>query len=141
MSERGGAEHVEFIRLNGTAVRVTSWTEFEPGHFRLVTIVRGTGDARALGEVLAAPRLQLDVPGEESRPVAIAALDRRETGTPPAVITRFAVDFVAAEDRVEVNPRQTIEERVMDLEREVARLRAVIEAHIGDPDGSSVPSG
>ncbi|HYJ13397.1 MAG TPA: hypothetical protein VEW66_07390 [Thermomicrobiales bacterium] len=132
MSKRSGNDHIEFIRLNGTAVRVTSWTEIDPGQFRLVAIVRGSGDARALSEVLSADHLDLDVPGQGSQPVTIAALDRRETGAPPAVITRFAVDFVPASESSPSPIPRTIDERVGDLEREMAALRTLVAAIAND---------
>ena len=80
----------EFIRLNGNAIRVTSWTALDnPGAFRLVSIVRGSADAALLAELLSQQALDLEIPGEPQRTAHPNRLDRRDTGEPPATITRF----------------------------------------------------
>lgn len=132
MSHRTGNDQVEFILLNGTAIRVTSWTESDDGQSRLVAIVRGSGEARALADLLATGHVELEVPGREPRSVTVAALDRRETGTAPAVITRFAIDFAPATGMVAAPTPRTIDERVTDLEQEVAALRALIQSIAND---------
>jgi hypothetical protein len=131
MTPRSASSDIEFIRLNGQAVRVTSWTEPSPGSYRLVAIVRGSGEARSLADLLGETQLVLELPGEDPRPVSIASLDRRESGTPPAVITRFAVDFASGSDTAAA-PQLSVEERVAALEQEVATLRTLIRAIAND---------
>jgi hypothetical protein len=125
MSQSSSTDRVEFVRLNGETIRVTSWTEPIPGTYRLVAIVRGTGDARVLSELLDHPTLELEIPGLPSMSVIVADIDRRETGNPPAVITRFAVDFRSGEEMPVPQP-PTLEERVAALEGEVAALQRLV---------------
>ncbi len=126
----------EFIRLNGNAIRVTSWTPLDdPGAFRLVTIVRGSGDAALLADLLARQPLELEIPGEPTRAVYPDRLERRDTGEPPATITRFSIDLsptpagsprgsTAAQPRAKAPI--TLEQRVAVLENEVASLKELV---------------
>ena len=94
MSQRN--EPVEFIRLNGQAVRATSWTPTDASGFRLVVVVRGVGEANSLANLFEQSPLELELPGEELMDVTIAHVERREAGEPPVVITRFEVLFEIA---------------------------------------------
>lgn len=121
---------VEFIRLNGEAIRTTSWSEPEPGHFRLVAIVRGTGDAYALATLLDQVPLHLEIPGQDTMPVEIHGLERRESGEAPAVVTRFVINLVAANaiaDPASTGSQRSVEDRLAALEREVSILRKLVE--------------
>ncbi len=131
MSQRSAAG-IEFIRINGESVRVTSWTELDATTFRLVAIVRGSGDARALTDLLASSEVEIEVPGDSAHTMAIVNIDRRETGQPPAVITRFAVDFTLGESPM-MAPIRTLEDRVTELESDLAELRKVVQALANSP--------
>lgn len=130
MSQRA-ADGVEFIRINGEAVRVTSWTELDAATFRLVAIVRGSGDARALSQLLAIPIVDVEVPGQPPQRMTIVSIDQRQAGEPPAIITRFAVDFENGDD-VETVPDLSLEDRVAQLERDLAELRQIVQALAND---------
>lgn len=134
----------EFIRLNGNAIRVTSWTPLDdPDAFRLVSIVRGSGDAALLADLLSGQSLELEIPGEPRRTVYPDRLERRDTGEPPATITRFSVDLsptpagsapAAADDSYEsAESAPTLEQRVAALESEVATLKALVRSLANDP--------
>jgi hypothetical protein len=129
----------EFIRLNGNAIRVTSWTPLDdPGAFRLVTIVRGSADAALLAELLSHKPLDLDVPGEAGRPVYADCLERRDTGEPPATITRFSIDLSPTPTGNDTPPATSnstsspaatsLEQRVAALEAEVVTLKSLLKA-------------
>ncbi len=126
MSQRV-TDSIEFIRINGEPVRVTSWVEVEPGTFRLVAIVRGSGDARSLGDLLAQEVVTVEIPGSGTRPMTIMNVDRRQAGEAPAIITRFSADFALAGEVQEVSG-QSLEDRISSLEREVALLRQIVES-------------
>lgn len=130
MSQRA-ADGVEFIRINGEAVRVTSWTELDAATFRLVAIVRGSGDARALSQLLATPTVDVEAPGQPPQRMTIVSIDQRQAGEPPAIITRFAVDFENGDD-VETVPDLSLEDRVAQLERDLAELRQIVQALAND---------
>ena len=126
MSQRV-TDSIEFIRINGEPVRVTSWVEVEPGTFRLVAIVRGSGDARSLGDLLAQEVVTVEIPGSGTRPMTIMNVDRRQAGEAPAIITRFSADIALAGEVQEVSG-QSLEDRISSLEREVALLRQIVES-------------
>jgi hypothetical protein len=123
----------EFIRLNGHAIRVTSWTPLDdPGSFRLVTIVRGSADATLLADLLSSQPLELEVPGEPLRPIFPGNVERRDTGEPPATITRISVDLLASPSDATTpsnpEPVLSLERRVTTLEAEVATLKALVQS-------------
>lgn len=131
MSQRS-AESIEFVRINGEAVRVTSWTELDATTFRLVAIVRGSGDARALTDLVANPEVTVEVPDQPVRTMAIVNVDRRESGEPPAIISRFAVDFSVGDTPIAA-PIRSLEERVAQLETDLVELRKVVQALANAP--------
>lgn len=121
----------EFIRLNGNAIRVTSWTPLEePGTFRLITIVRGTADASRLVDLLSQQPLELEIPGEPVRPVYPDRLERHDTGEPPATISRISIDLSSnpAGPQSAATKRRSLDDRVTALEQDVSQLKALIES-------------
>ena len=125
-------EGIEFVRINGEVVRVTSWTELDATTSRLVAIVRGSGDARALTDLLASPQVSIELPDQAPQTMTIANVDRRVSGEPPAIISRFAVDF-SVEGAPSQPPTRSLEERVVQLERDLADLRSVVQALTNAP--------
>ncbi len=133
----------EFIRLNGNAIRVTSWTALsDPGAFRLVSIVRGSADAALLADLLSRSPLDLEIPGEPQRIVYPNRLDRRDTGEPPATITRFSIDLspnppggatdTGVDAPAETPSPITLEQRIAALETEVTALKALVRSLAND---------
>ncbi|MBA2468597.1 MAG: hypothetical protein H0V37_04260 [Chloroflexia bacterium] len=130
MSDAESGHAVEFVRLDGHAVRVTSWRPGdEPGTFNMVTITRGSRDAELLDELLAQDRLQLEIGSGDAISVTAREIDRRVFGEGQSGITRFAVVFASAEgaESEAAHPRDhPLEERVAALEAEVQQLRALL---------------
>lgn len=134
MSDQASPSQIEFIRLDGVIIRVTSWREgAEPGAFELVTISRGSRDAETLDDLFRQPRLTLEIEAALARPVTAVSIDRRTVGEGQAGITRYAVtlaDAEAAPDVMSAAQPPTLDERVTSLEAEVLALRALLHTHV-----------
>jgi len=124
------AKPVEFIRLGGHMVRATNWTAGADGRsFQLVTITRGTRDAEMLDGILASSAISLEIPDGDSYTVAATSIDRREFGDGQARITRFGIELRQVDAQPAAEPTgETLEERVLRLEQELAALRVQVEA-------------
>lgn len=142
MSDTESPTRIEFIRLNGFTVRVTSWrVGGEPGTFDLVTITRGSRDAETLDDLFRQPGLALEIDGLAVRPVTAVSIDRRTVGEGQAGITRYAVTLADADGGPEPGPEPStpthsldgrvgaLEEQVATLEAELRDLRALILTH------------
>lgn len=130
MARPSDAGPIEFIRLAGHAVRVTSLRDDpETGGITIVTIVRGARDAEVLRELLAGSPLVLELPDEDGVPVSVAALDLRETGEGPTRISRFAMTLVP-QNALDDPPPMSLEERVASLEEQVQALTAQVKAFL-----------
>lgn len=130
MTDPRRADHIEFIRLGGHAVRVTSWTiDEQSGSFTLVTITRGSRDAELLIELLSQGRVELELPGREAMLVQVSNIDRRDFGEGQSAIARFSVVLLTG-DHASTPPQkpigQTLEERVAALEVNIEELRAIV---------------
>jgi len=133
VSETRSGEQIEFIKLDGHAVRVTSWRlDEETGSFTLVTITRGSRDAELLDDILGRVQLQLETGSAAAMTVSPHHIDRRTVGEGQSGITRFSV-VLAMGDRVDDTTAQapllSLEDRVGALEVEVNRLRALVLHH------------
>jgi len=129
MTNRTPGDQVAFVRLNGQAIRVTSWTPSptEPTA-RLVVIARGTRDVEALDALLATAPLTLGIEGEPDRQVAVGDVDRRAFGEGQRAITRhdigFRLDQAAPPEPDALASPPSIDDRLAALEYEVASLKA-----------------
>lgn len=130
MSDSSSTRPIEFVTLNGQAVRVTSWRPEGDGPetYAMVTIARGSRDAETLDQILAQQRIELLTGGEE---VIVSArdVDRRAVGAGESGITRFAIVFERHDQGSETNkpkPAQSLEDRLSALEAEVEQLRALV---------------
>lgn len=132
---------VEFIRLNGHPVRATSWQAGKDAEtWRLVAIMRGSGDAATLANLLESPSLMLEIPDQQTTPVVVQSIERRETGGAPATITRLVVEFARKTgDESPTAPELSMEERVTALEAEVAQLRKVVTALSNGSNSEAIP--
>ncbi|MDQ3656509.1 MAG: hypothetical protein M3457_15720 [Chloroflexota bacterium] len=130
MSNSRPAHQIEFIKLDGHAVRVTSWRPGdEPRTFNLVTITRGSRDAGLLDELLSQASLDLQVGDAEAMTVSARDIDRRTVGEGQSGITRFSVVLVegdAAKGVVADAPNPSLADRVATLEAEVTQLRELV---------------
>jgi hypothetical protein len=123
---------IEFVRLGGHAVRVTSLRrDPESGSMTMVTIVRGPRDAELLRELLGRSPLELELPGEPAMPVSVDDLDIRVSGEGPAGISRFAITLSPL-DELPTPPTRTLEERVTELEVQVEALMDQLKRMMGE---------
>ena len=135
MPSRSPQDSIDFVRLGGHTVRVTSWKESPSGEGQLVTISRGTRDAELLDELLAQPRIELELPGQDPLTVTASEIDRRDFGEGQSRITRFDITLrqVAEIDPETAAAPETLEERVARLEDEVAALRSALRQFVDRP--------
>lgn len=122
-------EPIEFLRIDGHAVRVTAWaTGPGPDTWRMVTITRGTRDAELIDTLLAQPQVTVELPGHEPLLVRTGEIDRRTFGEGQSGIVRFGVTFHAIDpDDAEAGSDDTsLEVRVAALEAEVRALREAV---------------
>jgi hypothetical protein len=119
---------IDFVRLGGHTVRVTSWKVSPSGEGQLVTISRGTRDAELLDELLAEPRIELGLPGQDPVTVTASEIDRREFGEGQSRITRFdiALRLIAGIAAEPAAASGSLEDRVARLEDEIAALRSAL---------------
>lgn len=88
---------IEFVRLDGRAVRVTSLqTDPESGDRHLVIIARGSRAAQELAELAAKSQMVLEVPDEPERTVFVAGTDLRSTGEYEQMMTRLRLTLADA---------------------------------------------
>lgn len=129
MTEELQLDQVEFVRLAGYPVRVTSLKRAgDAGDLHLVTITRGTRDPELLRDLLAPGVVDLEIPGAEARVVTVAGADIRHSGEGATMVSRFGITLRPAGDATPIAADEpTLEERVAMLEREVAGLRATID--------------
>jgi hypothetical protein len=86
--------HIEFIRLDGQAVRVTSFRRDEQsGSIELVIVVRGSAAAMQLRELKQRPSIQIEIPEEEPRAYKVSGLDWRSVGQGEQTMNRFRFRF------------------------------------------------
>jgi len=124
------SDHIEFVRLGGHAVRVTSLTlDEQSGSFTLVTITRGSRDAELLTDLINQECVELEIPGQETMTVHASDIDRRDFGEGQSAITRFSVVLSPGEHVPPCPPEpleQSLEERIAALEVEIRELRAMV---------------
>ncbi len=132
MTDAHRSDQLEFIWLDGHAVRVTSWIVNEQtGAFTLVTISRGSRDSELLTELLGQQHLQLRIPGQEPIQVRAESIDRRDVGNGQSAIARFAV-VLATGNQTAITPSgpRSLEERIVTLENDVAELRELLHREV-----------
>jgi len=132
MTDARRSDQLEFIRLDGHAVRVTSWVVNEQaGTFTLVTISRGSRDSELLAELLGQKHVELRIPGQEPILVRAESIDRRDVGEGQSAIARFAV-VLATGNHTAVTPSgpRSFEERIATLENDVAELRELLHREV-----------
>ena len=120
---------IDFLRLNGHAVRVTSWTGPDAdGRAHLVIITRGSRDAGLLEDVLAGTPIRVEVPDEEPLTFAVDRIERHHAGAGQSGITRFGITFrsATAESTTPVTTERSLEQRVTALEAEIEQLKLAL---------------
>lgn len=131
MSDSSSTRQIEFVKLNGQAVRVTSWRPEGdgPGTYTMVTITRGSRDSETLDQLLAQRRIELQIGSEEVITVIARDIDRRAVGTGESGITRFAIVFERCDEESGAGaavPARSVDDRLAALEAEVERLRTLV---------------
>jgi len=131
VSDSRPAHQIEFIKLDGQAVRVTSWRPGnDPATFNLVTITRGSRDAELLDGLLARERIELQVGSDDAMSVTARDIDRRSVGEGQSGITRFSVILTEFNERAApVVPERSLDERIAALEAEVEQLLNLLLHH------------
>jgi len=85
---------VDFIRIAGRSVRVTSLKESaDTGELTLVVIARGSVDRRQLSELLASTPVLVEVPDGPPHLMDVTAVDEKIVGTGERAITRFSIEL------------------------------------------------
>lgn len=88
---------VDFIRIAGRSVRVTSLKEdTDTGALTLVVIARGSVDRRQLSELLASSPVLVEVPDRPPHLMDVTAVDERVVGAGERAITRFSIELAPA---------------------------------------------
>jgi len=88
---------VDFIRIAGRSVRVTSLKESaDTGELTLVVIARGSVDRRQLSELLASTPVLVEVPDGPPHLMDVTAVDEKIVGTGERAITRFSIELALA---------------------------------------------
>jgi hypothetical protein len=119
-------QSIEFIRIDGYPVRVTSLRrDGEPGTVQVVSITRGTRDPELLRDILAKPVVEIAIPDETPFPATVASTEIRSSGEAATMVTRFAIEFRHTDGASP--PPPTVEDRIATLERDVADLRAIVD--------------
>ncbi len=132
MTDGRRSDQLEFIRLDGHAVRVTSWiVDEQAGTFTLVTISRGSRDSELLTELLGQKHVQLQIPDQDPIQVRAESIDRRDVGEGQSAIARFAV-VLATGNQTAITPSRprSLEERIETLENDVAELRELLHREV-----------
>jgi hypothetical protein len=126
----------EFLRLNGQAVRVTSWQEDANGDAStLVVIARGPADRDKMLALLKARPLILSLPDEPDRPVVTHNVDLRGTGSGQQAIYRIVASLAPTPtaDPEETHPSHyattpapSVEDRLASIERRLDEIVALL---------------
>jgi uncharacterized small protein (DUF1192 family) len=132
MNDAAPARQVEFVRLDGHAVRVTSWRAGnDPGTWTMVAVIRGARDAEVLAGLLDNPVLRLQVGNEPQIDVTVSEVERKVVGEGQSSISRFSavLDSRDSGKRASANQSEkTLDQRVANLESEVENLRIGLQA-------------
>ena len=131
----------EFLRLNGQAVRVTSWEDATSGDTStLVVIARGPADRDQLLALLEARPLVLSLPDEPDRPVVTRDVDVRGAGSGQQAIYRIVASLApdGADDGAgaqnAMTPAPSVEDRLASIERRLDEVVALLrESRQGKP--------
>jgi hypothetical protein len=123
----------EFLRLNGQAVRVTSWQDDADGDAStLVVIARGPADRDQMLALLGARPLVLSLPEESDRTVVTRDVDVRGAGNGQQAIYRIvaslapapAPDAAAVENAT--TPSPSVEDRLASIERRLDEIATLL---------------
>ncbi len=118
---------VDFIRIAGRSVRVTSLKEDpDTGALTLVVIARGSVDRRQLSELLTSSPVLVEVPDRSPHPMDVTAVDERVVGTGERAITRFSIDLAPAATSNLVDDTGTDEPLAARLDRIEASLQEIL---------------
>jgi predicted lipoprotein len=121
--------NIEFIRLDGQAVRVTSLRRDEQtGSIELVIVVRGSTAAMQLRDLKQRPSILIEIPDEEPRPYKVSGIDWRGVGHGEQTMNRFRLTFRPVEAVAEVSAAENDEpaERETQLDRIERKLDEIL---------------
>lgn len=123
--------NVDFIRIAGRSVRVTSLKENQStGSLTLVVIARGSVDRRQLSELLASGPVLVEVPDRAPQRMGVTAVDERVVGAGERAITRFSIELTpvsASPDREAVTePDDPLAARLDRIEASLQEILAIL---------------
>lgn len=119
------ASSIEFVRIAGYPVKVTSLTRDEAsGEATLVVITRGSADRNHLNELLAVTPLDFEVPDESVMSMRVEGIDARSVGEGEQVISRFSIRLRRADPELHdaeagTSEPRSIEDRLDAIERKL----------------------
>ncbi len=135
----------EFLRLNGQAVRVTSWmADAEGDASTLVVIARGPADRDQMFTLLEARPLVLSLPDEPDRTVITREVDVRSVGSGQQAIYRIVASLAPAPDDFSAagpppdnatTPAPSVEDRLASIEHRLDEIVALLRARQPDDPG------
>jgi hypothetical protein len=115
---------VEFIRINGDTVRVTSLQrDTATGVIDLVVVARGTTAGQQLSALCQLPTLQIGLPDEPEATYRVAAFDQRASGEGERIVHRVKFTLAPqANGSIPPPPDETQLDRIERKLDEVLRL-------------------
>jgi hypothetical protein len=119
---------IEFIRINGDTVRVTSLRrDSAKGVIELVVVARGTTAGQQLSALGQLPSLQIGLPDEPEATYRVAAFDQRASGEGERIVYR--VKFTLAhETNGSISP-VTDETQLDRIERKLDEVLRLLRAN------------
>ena len=123
--------NVDFIRIAGRSVRVTSLKENQStGSLTLVVIARGSVDRRQLSELLASGPVLVEVPDRSPQRMGVTAVDERVVGAGERAITRFSIELTpvsATPEREDITaPDDPLAARLDRIESSLQEILAIL---------------
>jgi hypothetical protein len=114
---------IEFIRIDGQAIRVTSLKrDPERGTIELVVVARGTAAAAEVADLNDRPRLNVELPDEEPATCIVSDFDWRKVGEGERAMNRFRIVLQVVSDSADADDPAKAETQLDRIERKLDEL-------------------